>query len=222
QDLAALVAETLRATGLAAPRLEIEITEDCITGDPVRSLDVVRRLKAQGCTISMDDYGTGYSSLANLRLFPFDKLKIDRSFISDVTTNHISSAIVKSTVALARALGIETIAEGVEREDQFAFLQAIGCSSAQGYLFGRPSDLAAFNLTALGPLDRAEAAKPGGQPGLKGVATGFRRGGLPGQIERSRCPARTRPVREGTGQVLWTSDRWGGANRRSALMERSG
>lgn len=173
QDLAALVAETLRATGLAAPRLEIEITEDCITGDPVRSLDVVRRLKAQGCTISMDDYGTGYSSLANLRIFPFDKLKIDRSFISDVTTNHVSSAIVKSTVALARDLGIEVIAEGVEREDQFAFLQSIGCNSAQGYLFGRPADLAALNLGIVGVTERAEAARSGRQAGFRGLASGF-------------------------------------------------
>ncbi|WP_210336918.1 putative bifunctional diguanylate cyclase/phosphodiesterase [Aquamicrobium zhengzhouense] len=146
QDLPTIVSTTLERTGLPADRLEIEITEDCITGDPVRALEVVRRLKAQGTTIAMDDYGTGYSSLANLRIFPFDKLKIDRAFVMDVTENHISSAIVKSTVALARDLGIQVTAEGVEREEHFLFLQSIGCTSAQGYLFGKPAQLSSLDV----------------------------------------------------------------------------
>ncbi|MGB3501850.1 MAG: EAL domain-containing protein [Mesorhizobium sp.] len=147
QDLPQLVRETLWKTGLDPSRLEIEMTEESIVGDPLKAMQVIRQIKALGATIAMDDYGTGYSSLANLRVFPFDKIKIDRAFIADVTTNAISSAIVRSSILLARDLGIAVVAEGVENEDHYAFLLTNGCSEAQGYLFARPSPISTFAST---------------------------------------------------------------------------
>ena len=140
-DLPKIVHETLLATGLAASRLELEITEASIIEDRDRALHVVRQLKALGVSIAMDDYGTGYSSLSTLRIFPFDKVKIDRSFIEGVTTDSASAAIVKATILLASGLRISVLAEGVERQEHFDFLQAEGCTEVQGFLFGRPQPL---------------------------------------------------------------------------------
>lgn len=164
QDLPKLVHEVLRKTGLNARRLEIEMTEESIIGDPINAMQVIRQLRALGVTIAMDDYGTGYSSLANLRVFPFDKIKIDRAFISDVTTNPVSSAIVKSSILLARDLGIPVVAEGVENHEHLKFLRMNGCAEAQGYLFGRPSPIADLSIT----LSSTEHASgwTDGSPGL--------------------------------------------------------
>jgi diguanylate cyclase (GGDEF)-like protein len=140
-DLPKIVHETLLSTGLSASRLELEITEASIIEDRDRALHVVRQLKALGVSIAMDDYGTGYSSLSTLRIFPFDKVKIDRSFIEGVTTDDASAAIVKATILLASGLHISVLAEGVERQEHFDFLQAEGCTEVQGFLFGRPQPL---------------------------------------------------------------------------------
>ena len=140
-DLPKIVHETLLATGLPASRLELEITEASIIVDRDRALHVVRQLKALGVTIAMDDYGTGYSTLATLQMFPFDKVKIDRAFVEGMTTDSASAAIVRATILLASDLKISVLAEGVERQEHFDFLQAEGCAEVQGFLLGRPQPL---------------------------------------------------------------------------------
>lgn len=137
-DLPRLVHSILLETGLAPNRLELEITEGVLIGDFSRAVSILRRLKLLGVQIAMDDFGTGYSSLSYLRAFPFDKIKIDRSFISDLESNHQSTAIVHAVIGLGRSLGIPILAEGVETQDQHAFLAREGCSEVQGYLTGRP------------------------------------------------------------------------------------
>jgi diguanylate cyclase (GGDEF)-like protein len=134
--------ETVRgacaAAGLDPRRLELEITESVLLAGSEATLATLRELKALGAQISMDDFGTGYSSLSYLRSFPFDKIKIDRSFITDVTHHGEAAAIVRAIVGLGRSLGMATTVEGVETEDQLAHLRAEGCDQAQGYLIGRP------------------------------------------------------------------------------------
>jgi diguanylate cyclase (GGDEF)-like protein len=132
------IAEILSETGLPAELLEVEITESGIITDQQHALQVVRALKAIGVTVAMDDFGTGYSSLSTLQQFPFDKIKIDRSFIQGIGSNAHSAAIVKATLLLAKSLEIPVLAEGVETEQHLAFLREEDCASVQGFLFGKP------------------------------------------------------------------------------------
>ncbi|WP_117193680.1 putative bifunctional diguanylate cyclase/phosphodiesterase [Rhizobium terrae] len=129
----------LKATGLSADRLELEITESGIIADHQRALQTIRHLKSLGVKIAMDDYGTGYSSLSTLMSFPFDKIKIDRTFVDGIGANAQSAAIVRSTLILASSLDIPVLAEGVETDEHIAFLRKEGCMQVQGYLFGKPS-----------------------------------------------------------------------------------
>ncbi len=138
-DLPALVHSILLETGLSPSRLEIEITESVLIGDFSRALSIMRRLKTLGVRIAMDDFGTGYSSLAYLQAFPFDKIKIDQSFISNVAGNPQSAAIVRAVIGLARGLDLPVIAEGVETDAQLSFLSREACDEVQGYFIGRPS-----------------------------------------------------------------------------------
>jgi diguanylate cyclase (GGDEF)-like protein/PAS domain S-box-containing protein len=131
-------------SGLKAERLEIEITETALIRDPARALLTLRQLKALGVRIAMDDFGTGYSSLSNLRSFPFDRIKIDRSFIKAVNSNPQGAAIVRSVLGLGRGLGLAVVAEGVETDEELSFLAAEHCTLAQGFLLGRPSPIAQF------------------------------------------------------------------------------
>jgi EAL domain-containing protein (putative c-di-GMP-specific phosphodiesterase class I) len=119
-------------------RLELEITETVLLQDSDETLTVLHQLRALGIRIALDDFGTGYSSLGYLRSFPFDKIKIDRSFIRDVDTNNDSAVIVAAIVNLARGLGMTTVAEGVETAAQLAKVRDLGCAKVQGYLFSRP------------------------------------------------------------------------------------
>jgi len=137
-ELPALVHTVLLETGLAAHRLELEITEGVLIADFTRAVSVLRRLKALGVRIAMDDFGTGYSSLSYLQSFPFDKIKIDQSFISNLEHNHQSAAIVRAVVSLAHGLGLPVIAEGVESSAQLEFLTRETVDEVQGYLLGRP------------------------------------------------------------------------------------
>jgi diguanylate cyclase (GGDEF)-like protein/PAS domain S-box-containing protein len=137
-DLAGLVHSILLETGLAAHRLEFEITEGVLIGDSARALSILRRLKALGVRIAMDDFGTGYSSLSYLQSFPFDKIKIDRAFISNVEKNDQSAAIVRAVIGLGRGLHLPVVAEGVETPDQLEFLLREECDEVQGFLIGRP------------------------------------------------------------------------------------
>jgi diguanylate cyclase (GGDEF)-like protein/PAS domain S-box-containing protein len=144
-DLVGLVHSALLETGLAATRLEIEITESMLADDFSRAASILRRIKALGVHIAMDDFGTGYSSLRNLQSLSFDKLKIDRSFISDLDTNQHSATIVRAVIGLSRGLGLPTVAEGVETAAQLAFLRAESCDEVQGFLIGRPLPIEAYS-----------------------------------------------------------------------------
>ena len=137
-DLPRLVHSILLETGLSPDRLELEITEGVLIGDLSRGVSLLRRLKLLGVRISMDDFGTGYSSLSYLQSFPFDKIKIDRSFISNLTSNAQSATIVRAVIGLARGLALPVIAEGVETNDQLSFLSREGCHEIQGFLIGQP------------------------------------------------------------------------------------
>ncbi|WP_458093964.1 putative bifunctional diguanylate cyclase/phosphodiesterase [Roseomonas sp. WA12] len=137
-DLPGVVAEVLAATGLPAHRLELEVTEGMLLEDSDRALGVMRALKAQGVRLALDDFGTGYSSLSYLRRFPFDKIKIDRSFIQAIETDPGARAIVNAVLAMGHSLRLRATAEGVETERQLTVLQALGCDEVQGYLLGRP------------------------------------------------------------------------------------
>jgi diguanylate cyclase (GGDEF)-like protein len=140
-DLAGLVHTVLLETGLPAHRLELEITEGVLIGDYSRATSILRRLKALGVRIAMDDFGTGYSSLSYLQAFPFDKIKIDRAFVSNLDRNAQAAAIVRAVIGLGRGLNLPVVAEGVETEDQLAFLSREACDEVQGYLVGRPEPI---------------------------------------------------------------------------------
>ncbi|MCX5495513.1 EAL domain-containing protein [Kaistia dalseonensis] len=142
-DIATTLADIVRETGLDPSRIELEITETALFADDQRNLDALRRLKALGVRIVLDDFGTGYSSLSHLRLFPLDKIKIDRSFVQDMVDRPDSAAIVEAVTSLARRLGMTTTAEGIETAEQLAVVRRIGCTEAQGYLLGRPEPIAA-------------------------------------------------------------------------------
>ena len=137
-DLVQVVTSALVESGLPANRLELEITETAFVADKVRALHVLRQIKALGVSIAIDDFGTGYSSLDTLNSFPFDKIKIDRSFLLDSETSHQARAIIRAVLALGRSLDVPVLAEGLESEDQLRLLRNEGCDEAQGYLWGRP------------------------------------------------------------------------------------
>jgi diguanylate cyclase (GGDEF)-like protein len=138
KNLLPSVISALAASGLSASRLELEITETVLLQDSDATLAILHELRGLGVKISMDDFGTGYSSLSYLRKFPFDKIKIDQSFIFDMSHHHDSLAIVRAVVAMGSSLGIATTAEGVETPEQFKQLKLEGCTEAQGYLFSAP------------------------------------------------------------------------------------
>jgi EAL domain-containing protein (putative c-di-GMP-specific phosphodiesterase class I) len=143
-DLPRLVHTVLLETGLPANRLELEITESVLIGDFSRAVSILCRLKSLGVRIVLDDFGTGYSSLSYLRSFPFDKIKLDRSFISELEHDRQSIVIVRAVIGLSRSLNIPILAEGVETQAQFALLAQEGCDKVQGYLTGRPLPIADY------------------------------------------------------------------------------
>ena len=140
-DLTELVRSTLTETGLAASRLELEITEGVLIADHARALSILTELKSLGVRIALDDFGTGYSSLSNLQSFPFDKIKIDRSFIANLPFNAQSASIARAIIALGHGLGLPILAEGVETEEQLAFLARRSCDQMQGFLLGEPQPI---------------------------------------------------------------------------------
>ena len=153
------VKTALEKSGLPANRLELEITELVLMQDDKAALILLRKLKDLGVTIAMDDFGTGYSSLGYLRSFPFDKIKIDQSFIRDLSKNKDSLAILRAVVGLGRSLNIVTTAEGVETQKQLEILRAEGCTEAQGYFFSQPRSAAEAKelLTSLAGQPKAVA-----------------------------------------------------------------
>lgn len=140
-DLVRTVAQILVDSGLPARRLELEITESAIIADKARALHVLRQIKALGISIAMDDFGTGFASLDSLHSFPFDKIKIDKSFLIQSAGNHQAASIIRAVVALGKNLNIPVLAEGVETLDHLALLAREGCDEGQGYYYGAPMDL---------------------------------------------------------------------------------
>jgi diguanylate cyclase (GGDEF)-like protein len=138
RDLTQVVAQVLTETGLEPHRLELEITESLLLHNVEANLTCLQELKALGVRIAMDDFGTGYSSLANLRSFPFDKIKIDGSFVMDLRQDTDSEAIIRAVLGLSRSLGMTTCAEGVETNDQLKHLRKEGCNEVQGYFYSTP------------------------------------------------------------------------------------
>jgi len=151
-----VVRSALAASGLRPDRLEIEITESMLIKEDQSVVRQLNELRAMGCGISLDDFGTGYSSLSYLARYPIDKIKIDRAFIASVADRRRTQAVVRAIVDLATAFGMETIAEGVEDEEQLQILRRLGCVEVQGYLFARPKPIAEFGkLTPVHSASRA-------------------------------------------------------------------
>ena len=143
-DLVSLVHSILLETGLTPGRLELEITEGVLIEDFDRGLALLRRLKALGVRISMDDFGSGYSSLSYLQAFPFDKIKIDRAFVINLGRNPQSAAIVRAVIGLGHGLEMSIVAEGVETQEQLGFLADEGCDAVQGYFLGKPAPIGQY------------------------------------------------------------------------------
>ena len=150
--LVEILREILVESGLTPSRLELEITETAIISDKLRALHCLRQIKGMGVSVAIDDFGTGYSSLDTLHAFPFDKIKIDKSFMSRAEHSTQARAIIRAVLALGRSLEIPVLAEGVETENQLAVLRDEGCDEAQGYLFGRPAEPPRYAEPRLGEL----------------------------------------------------------------------
>jgi diguanylate cyclase (GGDEF)-like protein/PAS domain S-box-containing protein len=155
-DVVGLVHAILLETGLAPGRLELEITEGVLIEDFDRGLALLRRLKALGVRVSMDDFGSGYSSLSYLQAFPFDKIKIDRDFVMNLGRNPQSAAIVRAVIGLGHGLGMSIVGEGVETLEQLRFLAEEGCDAVQGYLIGKPAPIEQYGKL----VGRADLALP--------------------------------------------------------------
>ncbi|CAN5456939.1 EAL domain-containing protein [soil metagenome] len=154
-DVPAMLMAVLLETGLNPKRLEIEITEGVLIGDFARAITLLRGIKNLGVRVAMDDFGTGYSSLSYLQSFPFDKIKIDRTFIGMLENNPQTAAIIHAIIGLGRSLELPVIAEGVENKVQLDFLAAEGCAEIQGYLMGRPQPIGFYqNIIHREPIDK--------------------------------------------------------------------
>jgi diguanylate cyclase (GGDEF)-like protein len=148
KDFLGTVRQVLETTGMKPERLELEVTETAMMQDRDRAAAILRELSEMGISVAVDDFGTGYSNLSYLIDFSFKKLKIDRSFVSRIDTDSSTGAVVSTIVGLSRALGVNTIAEGVETENQATLLKAAGCDVVQGYLFGKPAPLSIERIAA--------------------------------------------------------------------------
>jgi len=124
--------------GILFEDLELEITEGVLMGGHTKTFDALQELTGLGIKIAMDDFGTGYSSLSYLRQYPFHVLKVDRSFVNDITTNSADRELINASIKMAHGLKLKVVAEGVETNEQLAFLKDLSCDYAQGYLFGKP------------------------------------------------------------------------------------
>ena len=169
------LSDILMESAIDPARLELEITEASIIDDQEHALSVMHRIKAMGVKIAMDDFGTGFSSLAMLRAFPFDKIKIDRSFVQDVHADEQRAAIVRSTLLLGEALRIPVLAEGVEFETELSFLREERCRFVQGFLFGKPMSLAEARAYAARSNLKIAPEREGRFPGSMGAVGLFRR-----------------------------------------------
>jgi EAL domain-containing protein (putative c-di-GMP-specific phosphodiesterase class I) len=190
RGLVATVVSALAASGLPAHRLELEITESVLLQDSAANMTMLHDLKALGVRISMDDFGTGYSSLSYLRSFPFDKIKIDQTFVRDILHDSDALAIIKAVLDLGASMGVVTTAEGVETQAQLDALRGQGCAEIQGYFISRPAPAAEIaKMLGITETSASEAAdvvtlaqKPAAKPRAR-VAEGLQRSG--GQSQRA-------------------------------------
>jgi len=159
ENLVAMIAGVLRETGLSPRYLEMEITEGTMIHNPEFAATVIQELREMGVHVSIDDFGTGYSSLNYLKRFPIDRLKIDRSFIEELTTDPNNAAIATAIIAMAHSLGLGVVAEGVETEEQLNFLVEHDCDMFQGYYIGRPEPEAMLRLLLSAPRERLEGLR---------------------------------------------------------------
>ena len=158
--VASTILQALGAARFDASRLELEITESIFIANVEKTLSTLHSLRALGVRIALDDFGTGYSSLSYLRSFPFDKVKIDQSFVADLNQGGNAHAVIRAITTLADALGMETLAEGVECQEQLDVLRREGCENVQGYLYSRPvaADQVFGLIAAAAPLLRRRTA----------------------------------------------------------------
>ena len=145
-------------SGLPPQRLELEVTETVFLANDPEHWAVLRQLKGLGISIALDDFGTGYSSLSHVTMFPFDKIKIDKSFTQDMTKSASCAAVIASTLAIGRGLDMTTTAEGVETMEQFELLRASGVTFVQGYLFGEPGPASKLEFSRVGNAQINNAA----------------------------------------------------------------
>jgi EAL domain-containing protein (putative c-di-GMP-specific phosphodiesterase class I) len=157
-NLVKMISKALSESGLPPERLELEITESVLMQGSDENIATLHQLRSLGAAIVLDDFGTGYSSLSYLRIFPFDKIKIDRSFVHELSKNSDCAAIISAVAGLGRSLRVGTVAEGVENEDQLMLIRAAGCTHAQGFLFGRPCPVSELDFTRLSARKRKETA----------------------------------------------------------------
>ncbi len=168
-DLVEMVADALARSGLpAAQRLELEITESVLLQDNAANMSMLHDLRALGVRISMDDFGTGYSSLSYLRSFPFDKIKIDQTFVRDILKDSDALAIIKAVLDLGASLGIVTTAEGVETVEQLNALRDQGCAEIQGYFISRPAP--ASELARMLNVEARDLRAPAGREAVLAFA----------------------------------------------------
>lgn len=163
RSLPAMIRAALETTGLPPHRLELEITESAVVGDLELAGDLLGELKALGVRLALDDFGTGYSSLRHLQALPFDKIKIDASFVGSMIGNAGSRKIVAAVIGLGRSLGLTTVAEGVEERETVALLDELGCDLGQGWLFGRPMPEAAVGDYLSGVVTARHPRPPGNE-----------------------------------------------------------
>jgi diguanylate cyclase len=176
------VEDLLRRFAVAPEDLVLEITESTVMAEPEEALEVLGQLHAMGVRLTIDDFGTGYSSLAYLRQLPVQEVKIDRSFVRDITSNADDATIVRATVYLAKNLGLEVVAEGVEDDAAWTLLTRLGCDRVQGFGIARPLDPEDLTLWLFDNL----AASPG---------DGMRRSAVPSPLTKEARPAVVTPIR---------------------------
>ena len=159
-----MVASTLRRTGLEPRCLELELTETMALHGPDAMRAALQELRGMGVQCSIDDFGTGYCGLSHLTRFPLDRLKIDKSFVDQITTTEADAAVVAAIIAMGHSLGLEVVAEGVETEEQLEHLRAFGCDQVQGYIFSHPLPAERFEDLLRDSCGPTVTAVPGALP----------------------------------------------------------